>query len=72
MDPQAREEVEQRGLEHVDLCVRVARYQRRKGRYFSFEHPEGASSWDLGQIRELLAYDDVHSVVTDQCEFGLS
>eukprot|EP00959_Pyramimonas_sp_CCMP1952_P068300 1425393-Pyramimonas_sp.AAC.1 len=43
MDPHTRNEVEQRGLEYIDLCVRVALYQRSKGRYFSFEHPEGAS-----------------------------
>ena len=38
---------------------------------FLHEHPAGASSWGLEQIKELQAEEGVLTVVGDQCAYGL-
>ena len=59
------------GLRFMSLCVRVAEYQMRRGRGFLLEHPEGASSWELDSVREILGRPGVLSGVADLCQYGL-
>ena len=47
------------------------RRQMREGRLFLHEHPAGASSWMLKEIKELCEEDGVETVIGDQCMYGL-
>ena len=55
----------------VNFCVRVAELQEQAGRFYYFEHPLGASSWNLTQLRQLLEKPTWYSVVVHMCRFGL-
>ena len=43
----------------------------RRGQFFLHEHPHGAKSWGVEPIKQLLKLGCVHTVRTDQCQFGL-
>ncbi|CAK0873666.1 unnamed protein product, partial [Prorocentrum cordatum] len=60
------------GLKFMSLCVRVAENQMGRGRGFLLEHPEGASSWEMDSVREILNRPSVVSGVADLCQCGLS
>ena len=55
--------------EHI-RCV--DRMQLDEGRLFLREHPAGASSWDLEEMKELMSEEEVHTVRADQCMYGLT
>ena len=58
-------------IECIKCCVEVAEYQRKKNRYFYFEHPLIASSWQLPCLAGLMEEDDVIKVVVHMCQFSL-
>ena len=58
-------------IECVNFCVDVAMYQIRKGRYFYFEHPLAASSWQLDSLSGLMTTEGVENVVVHMCRFNL-
>ena len=60
------------GLEHLRLAVAVARWQHREGRYFVFEQPASAASWDEEEVRRMTESPEVIRVVGDQCMYGLN
>ena len=71
MDPT---EVQQRivyGRKHWKFCAQLYRMQIEQGRYFLHEHPETASSWHEGCIKDLLKQEGVIKVIGDQCRYGL-
>ena len=41
------------------------------GRYFVYEHPKSAASWDNPSIVKLMNTEGVMKTELDQCEFGL-
>ena len=41
------------------------------GRYFVYEHPKSAASWDNPNIEKLASIEGVMRTELDQCEFGL-
>ena len=45
--------------------------QWKKGRYFLFEHPAGASSWEEECVKEVMKLKGVQVVTIDQCQYGL-
>ena len=55
----------------VDFSVHLAMEQRRHGRFFVFEHPASASSWQLPSLGAALAAPGVVRFTFDQCRFGL-
>ena len=55
----------------VQFSVKVAEYQISRGRFFYFEHPLSAKSWDLKDLIRLRETDGVDSVVVHMCSFGL-
>ena len=57
-------------VSHIIFCVELYRLQMAEGRLFLHEHPDGASSWDLKVMRDLLADPRVVKVVGDQCMYG--
>ena len=66
---------------HVLFCLRLAELQMSEGRYFIFEHPRDATSWQIkemkvfiegvGGIDKLTANGKVLEAVADQCVYGL-
>ena len=55
-------------VSHAMCCARA---QCQAGRYFVYEHPASASSWNLHEVMEVTALPGVHCVVFDQCMVGL-
>ena len=58
-------------IECIEFYVEVAEYQRKKNRYFYFEHPLTASSWQLPCLAGLMEKEDVINVVVHMCQFNL-
>ena len=46
--------------EHIKFMIAVYRHQLRQGRWFLHEHPHGASSWSLEEVRKLMQEEGVH------------
>ena len=59
------------GLALLKVAVQACRIQLRQRGWFILEHPQGASSWETDIMKSLLSEPGVHTVVLDQCEFGL-
>ena len=69
-----RQEKERRlavGRAFVTHAMQCARVQWEEGRYFLYEHPATASSWQLGEVKAVEALPGVKCVVFDQCMTGL-
>ena len=66
-----RERLYKEAVAHIQFMVEIYRYQMEMGRHFIHEHPLTATSWQLREIRELMADPRVHRVGTDQCMMGL-
>ena len=71
MDPRERQEVEIWGMETLLFCAELAWHQIQEGRYFVFEHPLSASSWQTESLQLLAEADGVSRVEIDMCAFGL-
>ena len=59
------------GLEHLELCASIAKWQHRQGRFFVFEHPDLAKSWEEECMQELSELEGVMRVQCDMCRFNL-
>jgi len=57
--------------EHVKFCMGIYWIQMKAGRYFLHEHPNSASSWNMPEVVEMIANEDVDVVTCDMCAFGL-
>ena len=71
MDPQKVREKLEEGYRHLHFVLGLYQIQLSQGRHFLHEHPEGALSWNDSRMLRLFAHPRVHSVVSDQCEYGL-
>ena len=72
MDPM---EVERRMVEarvHLKFVVKLYKKQLAAGRHFLHEHPAGAKSWEEPYMVQLLENPSVKTVVSHQCEYGLT
>ena len=58
-------------VECIRFCIEVPNYQRKKQRFFYFEHPLAASGWRLPDLMKLKDEDDVIDVVLHMCQFHL-
>lgn len=58
----------EKAVECIKFAVRVAEIQMNAGRYFYFEHPLSASSWNL---EDLVRLREIESVMVHMCQFGL-
>ncbi len=56
----------------VKFSIQMCRQQMALGRYFVYEHPLGASSWKLAEVRALLHDPRVYTSELHMCEFGLT
>jgi len=55
---------------HIDYSMQLAMLQYSASRYFAFEHPARASSWDLECIKRVATLRGVVKVPFDMCMFG--
>ncbi len=56
---------------HIEFVVSIYKKQLEAGRYFLHEHPAGATSWDLDEIKKLQKETNVQISIADQCQYGL-
>lgn len=59
------------GIRLLDVAMWVAQLQITAGRFFVFEHPEGATSWDRPAVLGIKNMPGVVASTFDQCMFGL-
>ena len=57
---------------YVRFCAQIYERQRKHGRLFMHEHFWLATSWSLGVMEKLLAYEDVERVQTHVCQFVMT
>ena len=58
-------------IEMMKFAAEVCDTQRREGRYFIFEQPQGSRAWDLGAVKEMMTKRDVWVTTMHQCMYGL-
>ena len=71
MDPDEWDRLVAEGVRDLILCMRIADFQVRSGRYFVFEHPLYASSWGAAVVKYVWSLPGVDRVRVDMCQFGL-
>ena len=60
-----------RAIDHLRFSFELIEMQIAAGRFILFEHPAGASTWDLDFVRAIIDRMGMHLVVAHQCRFGL-
>ena len=55
----------------MKFAAEVCDIQRREGRYFIFEQPQGSRAWDLGAVKEMMTKRDAWITTMHQCMYGL-
>ena len=70
MDPDDAKKKWQTAVSHLVFCIELYKIQMNAGRLFLHEHPDGASSWGVKEMMELLADPRVIKVTGDQCMYG--
>ena len=58
-------------IEMMKFAVEMCDVQRREGRYFTFEQPQGSRARDLGAVKEMTTRQDVWITTMHQCMYGL-
>jgi hypothetical protein len=61
----------EKGRAHMAFAMKCCEAQRQRCKYFVHEHPWLCASWDLEEVRAVLAHWDVILVRTDMCRFQL-
>ena len=56
---------------HVRFCVELYKIQLKGKRHFLHEHPNGATSWMMDEVKELAEMPGVLTTVCDMCAYGL-
>ena len=57
--------------DHIRWVMKIAAIQVRCNRYFAFEHPATATSWDMAEIKKVHDMEGVVKVKFDMCQFGM-
>ena len=71
MDPIRLNEILKEAKRHSCFVISLYQLQLVGNRHFLHEHPASAMGWKEKCIEELCQDPRVHSVVCDQCQFGL-
>ena len=58
-------------VEVIKFGIEMCDIQRREGRYFVFEQPQGSRAWDLEAVKKMVMRQDVEISTTHQCMYGL-
>ena len=59
------------GILHLCFCCELYLLQIKSGRYFLHEHPDGATSWDVKCMQNLLNHPAAIRVRGDMCPHGM-
>ena len=59
-------------VDHVELAALVAEWQVRQGRYFVYEHPDGAYSWLEPCVQRMMSLTGATRIKMDMCMFGMN
>ena len=59
------------GARFVNHAMQCAAVQVQRRTFFVYEHPEGASSWELESVAKVQSMPGVQAVTFDQCMLGL-
>ena len=57
---------------HLDFSMHLCQYQAERNRFFIFEHPWRASSWERESVKRVAELANCHKVTFDQCQTGLT
>ena len=68
LQTETREAGSKAGLLHLHLAATIARAQHAAGRFYIFEHPLKALSWDIDILKSIPG----EMVRVDQCALGLT
>ena len=60
-----------RAIKHIMFTVHLCELQIDAGRYFVFEHPKSAKSWQLACMKKLADMQGVIRINIDMCMFGM-
>ena len=71
MDPTKLAVRRAEGQALLEFAMEMCTLQAKSKRFFSFEHPDGASSWAEAKVRDVEALRGVMKARFDQCTFGL-
>ena len=71
MEPMERQWKLEHACKLLDFAAWIMKYQLMKSRYFIFEHPYRATSWERDNIAEIMQMEKVAWVEFDQCMLGL-
>ncbi len=55
----------------IKFAMEVCDIQRREGRYFVFEQPQGSRAWDLEAVKKMVMRQGVDISTMHQCMYGL-
>ena len=58
-------------IEMMKFAVEMCDIQRREGRYFIFEQPQGSRAWDLAAVKTMTTKQDAWIATMHQCMYGL-
>ena len=58
-------------IEMMEFAAEMCDIQRREGRLFVSEQPQGSRAWGLGAIKEMMPKPDVWVKAMHQCMYGL-
>ena len=57
--------------DHIRWVMKLCALQHRSNRYFVFEHPAGATSWDMAEVKKVHGLEGVLKIKFDMCQFGM-
>ena len=69
-DSERKRSMLKQGIQHLEFCCKVYRYQIEKGRWFVHEHLAGAWSWKLPCVQTIADYSGVGIETMHQCRYG--
>ena len=59
-------------IQHLSFALFLFMKQAAEGRKFVFEHPVGASSWQLALVNKLIHVSNAERVNFDCCKVGMT
>ena len=62
----------QLGLDDLETAALVAEWQARRGKYYVFEHPDKARSWEEACLKRLQERPGAYRTRCDMCAYGLA
>ena len=62
----------QAAIKHIEYCIKMMNKQMACGRYFVFEHPAYATTWELEVMEKFRLLPGVMMRQADMCMYGLT